>query len=172
MPTKNSLLCSDHFSPNCFNVYNKMKILKPNSLPTISTHQEMFRERSNILIENNHGNINESIARIEEIPQADMCTELIDASTSSRESFDEDSYEKVRHDHHYVNTPRSTLKKLRSIQRRLGSSQKSNKLLKRKVKHLQLKVHSLKEVVKCLKEKKLLPDNAFYNLSALEDTTL
>ncbi|XP_076299003.1 THAP domain-containing protein 5-like isoform X2 [Lasioglossum baleicum] len=160
MPKNSSYLCSDHFRKDCFNVhYSNRKCLKPGSLPTISTYQETFQEHSNILVESNHGNINESITTSDEVPEVGVCIEYIDSPTSSREIFDEESYlqssisrmnvtesqrmtvhENIHHDHHYERTLTSTLKKLSSVQRRLDSSLESNKMLKRQLKQLKIKL--------------------------------
>ncbi|XP_076285921.1 uncharacterized protein LOC143211811 isoform X2 [Lasioglossum baleicum] len=55
-------------------------------------------------------------------------------------------YEKVLHDHCYYNTPRSTMKKLDNMRKRLQSTMQENRLLKQQVTRLRKKISSLHPV--------------------------
>lgn len=78
----------------------------------------------------------------------------------------------IRHDHRYDNTPRSMKYTINNFRKRLDSMGKEKKRLQERVTRLKRKVNTLQDIVQALKEQKLLPESAYYSLSAQADVSL
>lgn len=70
----------------------------------------------------------------------------------------------VQHDHHYVDTPATLIKKLNLAHKSIVTLKSERKVLRQKVKRSKIIIHSLKSVIKDLREQKLASDTAMYCL--------
>ncbi|XP_076285585.1 THAP domain-containing protein 5-like [Lasioglossum baleicum] len=158
MPTNSSYICSDHFPEDSIAIYYNRKRLKPGSVPTILPKKSTCEPQRNILRESNGRDNNGVLATIEEVPEPMIVVECNNppitsdhSPITSNQTFNKDfsspctsKTADVReecqhialHDHRYCNTPRSTMKKLGDMRKRLQSTIQEKRLLKQQVTRL------------------------------------
>ncbi|XP_076656360.1 uncharacterized protein LOC143361005 [Halictus rubicundus] len=135
------------------------KRLKPGSIPTILPKKSRCEPQTNILRESNGRDNNDVLATFattEEVPEPIMVVECNHSPTTSNQTHNKDFsspctsktanvrekcqittlHDKIQHDHCYHNTPRSTMKKLDHMQRRLQSITQENRRLKQQARRL------------------------------------
>ncbi|XP_076240430.1 uncharacterized protein LOC143182973 [Calliopsis andreniformis] len=150
-----TIVCSKHFAPECFSKNFKSVVLKPGSVPNICTEVSQASivqtplSDENIIIKH----------ETETTPITETSSEFYDSYSEidmpEINAVGETNIQESRttfglilqHDHQYILTPESTDKKLQRLKKRVREMSHSNRILKQKVKRLQITVTSLKEVI-------------------------
>ena len=161
-PKPNSVVCSEHFAPECLEQKFNLVRLKKGSVPTICieknhapvVHRPLSGE--NMIIE---GELKPTLTAEASIESHGSYTEgseihaLERNATSGKQTTPRTQSRKlVENDHPYTYTPGSYRIKLNSMYKNLHVARNSNRVLKQKVKRLQTTVSSLKELVRRLKD--------------------
>ncbi|XP_050664571.1 THAP domain-containing protein 1-like [Leptidea sinapis] len=187
----NDLLCSKHFTEDCFVRYASRTSLQQGSSPTIfieatrntSSIREDVITRTPCVPEKvglkkrklSSIDVHQDIAAIEEattikpettlniIPLVRIKVEQDDHHENIQCRTISEVCSNIRHDHRYENTSESTKKSMERVKRSLSVSRAREKILSRRVKMLKSRVSSLKTIISNLKKNKMV-DDAYVNM--------
>lgn len=189
IPSKYSVLCSDHFTSNCFDKRDFRTRLRKGSVPSLfdtSNRQDKSHRLCEPLTEENSSdccNIKADDKGGRHFPTvAEECFVSVCESTTVKHSptkvslFNDKENAKITcvprthhqqtiiHDHGYTVSPGSFKRKLERTEKLLQTSRKNNKVLKQHVKRLKMTVKSLQSIIQNLKKSNYVCDDKLQNV--------